>query len=223
MHSKQGELYASNAEVARLEQHIAHLQDQRARLTQQIAGGELQMEQQRGQLQGVQSLLAHWQHQQQEAAVRVEVCDSHASTEAQHLPQAEEAARAAQERYNAVQREQLVLQQQLQLAETQREHIQRNVQQLDSRRSRLLLEQDNLPRPDTEALTRRSSKLPNWKSSAKNSSSSWRNCRNNCRSPMRRGAASASRRRNWSGNWRRWKRNSPRSSSCSNRLITTRI
>jgi len=153
MHSKQGELYASNAEVARLEQHIAHLQDQRARLTQQLASGELQMEQQRTQLQGVQSLLAHWQHQQQEVAVRVEVCDSHASTEAQHLPQAEEAARAAQERYNAMQREQLVLQQQLQLAETQREHIQRNVQQLDSRRSRLLLEQDNLPRPDTEALT----------------------------------------------------------------------
>ncbi len=153
MHSKQGELYASNAEVARLEQHIAHLQDQRARLTQQLASGELQMEQQRSQLQGVQSLLAHWQQQQQEASVRVEVCDSHASTEAQHLPQAEEAARAAQERYNAVQRDQLVLQQQLQLAETQREHIQRNVQQLDSRRSRLLLEQDNLPRPDTEALT----------------------------------------------------------------------
>ena len=159
MHSKQGELYASNAEVARLEQHIAHLQDQRARLTQQIASGELQMEQQRSQLQGVQSLLAHWQHQQQEAAVKVEVCDSHAETEAQHLPQAEEAARAAQERYNAVQREQLVLQQQLQLAETQREHIQRNVQQLDSRRSRLLLEQDNLPRPDTEALTEAQQKI----------------------------------------------------------------
>ena len=159
MHSKQGELYASNAEVARLEQHIAHLQDQRARLTQQIASGELQMEQQRSQLQGVQSLLAHWQHQQQEAIVRVEVCDSHASTEAQHLPQAEEAARAALERYNAVQREQLVLQQQLQLAETQREHVQRNVQQLDGRRSRLLLEQDNLPRPDTEALTETQQKI----------------------------------------------------------------
>ena len=152
MHSKQGELYASNAEVARLEQHITHLQDQRARLTQQIASGDLQRDQQHGQLQGVQSLLAHWQHQQQEAAIRVEVCDNHASTEAEHLPQAEDAARAALAHYNSVQREQLVLQQQLQLAETQREHTQRNVLQLDSRRSRLLLEQDNLPRPDTEAL-----------------------------------------------------------------------
>jgi len=152
MHGKQGELYATNAEIARLEQHIAHLNDQRARLTQQLANGELQMEQQRGQLQGVQGLLAHWQQQQQDAGVREEVCENRAATEAQHLPQAEEAARAAQERYNAVQREQLVLQQQLQLAETQREHIQRNVQQLDSRRSRLLLEQDNLPQPNTEAL-----------------------------------------------------------------------
>jgi chromosome segregation protein len=153
MHSRQGELFASNAEVARLEQHIEHLQDQRARLTQQIAGGELQREQQRSQLQGVQTLLEHWQHQQQESAIRVEICDNHSNTEIQHLPQAEQAARAAQERYNTVQREQLVLQQQLQLAETQREHIQRNVQQLDSRRSRLLLEQDNLPRPNNEALT----------------------------------------------------------------------
>ncbi|MBI5436000.1 MAG: chromosome segregation protein SMC [Nitrosomonadales bacterium] len=152
LHGKQGELYATNAEIARLEQHIAHLNEQRTRLTQQLANGELQMEQQRGQLQGVQGLLVHWQQQQQDAGVRVEVCENRAATEAQHLPQAEEAARAAQERYNAVQREQLVLQQQLQLAETQREHIQHNVQQLDSRRSRLLLEQDNLPQPNTEAL-----------------------------------------------------------------------
>ena len=152
LHAKQGELYAVNAEIARLEQHITHLNDQRMRLTQQLANGDLQMEQQRDQLQGVQGLLAHWQQQQQEAVVRVTLCENHAETEAQHLPQAEAAARAAQEGYNAVQREQLMLQQQLQLAETQREHIQRNVQQLDGRRSRLLLEQDNLPQPNTGAL-----------------------------------------------------------------------
>lgn len=152
LHAKQGDLYAVNSEVARLEQHIAHLNDQRTRLTQHLTTGELQMEQQRSQLQGVQGLLAHWHHQQQEAAVRVEVCENHANTEMLHLPQAEEAARAAQERSNAMQREHLVQQQQLQLAATQREHIQRNMQQLDGRRSRLLLEQDNLPQADTVAL-----------------------------------------------------------------------
>jgi chromosome segregation protein len=152
LHAKQGELYEVNAEIARLEQHIAHLNDQRERFTQQIANGERQIEQQRSQLQGVQSLLAHWQQQQQDAGGKVELCETHANTEAQHLPQAEDAAREAQERYNALQRDQLVLQQQLQLAETQRDHIQRNIEQLEARRSRLLLEQDNLPRPDTEAL-----------------------------------------------------------------------
>jgi chromosome segregation protein len=152
LHAKQGELYEVNAEIARLEQHIAHLNDQRMRLTQQISSGEYQIEQQREQLQGVQSLLTHWQQQQQEAGHKVEACENSANVEAQHLPQAEEAARSAQESYNVLQREQLVLQQQLQLAETQREHVQRNVQQLEARRSRLLLEQDNLPRPDIEAL-----------------------------------------------------------------------
>ncbi|MDH4284380.1 MAG: chromosome segregation protein SMC, partial [Gallionellaceae bacterium] len=152
LHARQGDLYAINAEVARLEQHIQHLNDQRARLTQQLANGELQKEQHRTQLQGIQGLQAHWNQQQQEAKLKIELCENHAETEARHLPQAEEAARSAQEKYNAIQREQLLLQQQQQLAETQREHIQRNLQQLDGRRSRLLLEQDNLPRPNTEAL-----------------------------------------------------------------------
>lgn len=153
LHAKQGELYAANAEIARLEQQIAHLNDQRTRLAQQTANSTLQVEQQRIQLQGVESLLAHWQQQQQEADIRVESWESRANAEAHHLPQAEEAARAELERHNAMQREQLISQQQLQLADTQREHIQRNVQQLEARRSRLLLERDNLPQVDSEALT----------------------------------------------------------------------
>ncbi|MFA6016005.1 MAG: chromosome segregation protein SMC [Gallionellaceae bacterium] len=152
LHAKQGDLYASNADVSRLEQQITFLNEQRNRMTQQIVNGERQIEQQRTQLQGLQSLLEHWQQQQQEAAVRVEICENHADNEAMQLPRVEDAARAAQERSNTVQREQLLAQQQLQLAETQRSHIQSNLQQLGSRKSRLLLEQDNLPQPNNEAL-----------------------------------------------------------------------
>lgn len=152
LHARQGALYEINAEIARIEQHIAHLNDQRTRLTQQIANAERQIEQQRGQSEGVASLLEHWQQQQQEAAVRIEVCESRAENEALQLPQVEDEARLAQEKYSELQREQMRLQQQVQLAETQREHVQRNAQQLDSRRSRLLIEKDNLPRPDTAAL-----------------------------------------------------------------------
>ena len=152
LHVKQGELYTANAEIARLEQHIKHVAEQRQRMAQQIANTEKQIEQQQQQRQGIHSLLEHWQRQQDGAAVKVAEAEQHAQSESQNLPQAEEAARIAQERYNALQREQLQLQQQLQLADTQREHLQRNIQQMESRRLRLLLEKDNLPRPDSSAL-----------------------------------------------------------------------
>ncbi len=152
LHTKQGELYAANAEIARLEQQIKHVADQRLRMTQQIASTEKQIEQQKHQRQGIQSLLEHWQRQQDGAAVKVAEAEQHAQLEGINLPQAEEVARVAQERYNVLQREQLKLEQQLQLAETQRANLQRNIQQMESRRSRLLLEKDNLPHQDVDEL-----------------------------------------------------------------------
>ena len=152
LHIRQGELYTANAEIARLEQQIKHVAEQRQRMTQQIVNTEKQIEQQKHQRQGIHSLLEHWQRQQDGAAVKVADAEQHAQRESQNLPQAEEVARIAQERHNALQREELQLQQQLQLAETQREHLQRTIQQLESRRLRLLLEKDNLPRPDGDAL-----------------------------------------------------------------------
>lgn len=152
LHAKQGDLYATNAEVARLEQQIAFVTEQRNRLAQQIQNGERQITQQHTQLKGLHTLQVHWQQQKQEGASRVAACEQRADSEAQDLPQAEETARLAQETNNAAQRELLLLQQQVQLAETQRTHIQGNVQQLDSRRSRLLLERDNLPPDDLAAL-----------------------------------------------------------------------
>ncbi|MGA9665479.1 MAG: chromosome segregation protein SMC [Gallionella sp.] len=152
LHVKQGELYTANAEIARLEQHIKHVAEQRQRMTQQLASTEKQIEQQKHQRQGVHSLLEHWQRQQEGAGTKVAESEQLAQSEGEKLPQAEDAARAAQDRHNELQREQLQLQQQLQLAETQREHLQRAIQQLESRRSRLLLEKDNLPRADSGEL-----------------------------------------------------------------------
>jgi chromosome segregation protein len=152
LHVKQGELYTANAEIARLEQQIKHVAEQRQRLAQQIASTQRQIEQQQHQRHGVHALLDHWQRQQEGAASKVAQCEQQAEVESQNLPQAEETARAAQERHQTLQREQMQLQQQLQLADTQHEHLQRNIQQMESRRSRLLLEKDNLPRVDTDAL-----------------------------------------------------------------------
>ena len=152
LHVKQGELYTANAEIARLEQHIKHVAEQRLRMTQQLANTEKQIEQQQHQRQGIHSLLEHWQRQQEGAGAKVAEAEQLAQLEGQNLPQAEQAARAAQDRHNELQREQLQLQQQLQLADTQHANLQRNIQQLESRRSRLLLEKDNLPAADGGAL-----------------------------------------------------------------------
>jgi chromosome segregation protein len=152
LHVKQGELYTANAEIARLEQHIKHVADQRQRMTQQLANTEKQIEQQQHQRQGVNSLLEHWQRQQEGAGAKVAEAEQLAQLEGQKLPQAEQAARIAQDRHNELQREHLQQQQQLQLADTQRANLQRNIQQMESRRSRLLLEKDNLPSADSGAL-----------------------------------------------------------------------
>jgi chromosome segregation protein len=152
LHSKQGELYAVNAEVARLEQQLGFLSEQRNRLSLQISSSERQIEVQQGQLQGTQGLLAHWQGEQQEAGLRVAEREGHAEVEAQKLPEAEDIARAAQAKFNDAQREHMQLQQQLQLAETQRSHIQRNLQQLEARKLRLQQEQESLPKADAESL-----------------------------------------------------------------------
>jgi chromosome segregation protein len=152
LHAKQGELYAANAEIARLEQHIKHVVEQRQRMTLQLANTEKQIAQQTHQRLGVNTLLEHWQRQQEGAGAKVAEAEQLAQAEAQNLPQAEQAAHAAQERHHALQREQLQLQQQLQLADTQRTNLQRNIQQMESRRSRLLLEKDNLPSADSGAL-----------------------------------------------------------------------
>jgi chromosome segregation protein len=152
LHAKQGELYTANAEIARLEQHIKHVAEQRLRMTQQLTNTEKQIEQQQHQRQGMHSLLEHWQRQQEGAVAKVAEAEQLAQLVGQNLPQAEQAARAAQDRHNELQREQLQQQQQLQLAETQHANLQRNIQQLESRRARLLLEKDNLPAADGEAV-----------------------------------------------------------------------
>jgi len=154
LHVKQGELYTANAEIARLEQHIKHVIEQRQRMTQQLANTEKQIEQQKHQRQGVHTLLEHWQRQQDGAGGKVAEAEKLAELEGKNLPEAEQAARTAQERHNELQREQLQLEQQLQLANTQHEHVQRNIQQFESRRSRLLLEKDNLPGADDSELQR---------------------------------------------------------------------
>jgi len=152
LHARQGELYTANAEIARLEQQVRHVVAEQQRLQSQISNTQRQLGEQQQQHSSTADKLAHWQREQESSAVQLVEAEQHAQAQGQSLPQAEEAARGAREHYNGLQREQLQLQQGLQLAESQYANLHRNIQQIEARRSRLLLEQDNLPRPDGVAL-----------------------------------------------------------------------
>ncbi|MDO8351137.1 MAG: chromosome segregation protein SMC, partial [Gallionella sp.] len=150
LHARQGELYSANAEIARLEQQIKHAAAQQQRLQLQISNAKRQIEQQLQQRLTAIATRDHWMQQQDVAAEQL--IEAEQNAQGQNLTQAEEAARSAQQRYHGLQREQLQLQQQLQLADAQLAGLNRTLSQLEARRSRLLLEKDNLPLHDNAAL-----------------------------------------------------------------------
>lgn len=152
LNTRQGELYSANAEMARIEQQLKHSAQQQLRITQQVDSATRQIEQQQQQHHQAISQLEHWQYQQEEAACKLLEAEQNAASEGESLPQAEAAARTAQAHYSTLQREQLLSQQRLQLAQTQHDNLLRQVQQLESRLSRLTLEQTDLPSPDHATL-----------------------------------------------------------------------
>ncbi|MDX8378601.1 MAG: chromosome segregation protein SMC [Gallionella sp.] len=158
LNTRQGELYSANAEMVRIEQQLKDSAQQQLRITQQIDSATRQIEQQQQQHRQAISQFEHGQNQQEEAAYKRLEAEQNAALEEVRLPQAETAARTALAHYSTQQREQLLSQQKLQLAQTQHDNLLRHVQQLESRLSRLTLEQANLPRPDkaTRQLTQES-------------------------------------------------------------------
>lgn len=150
LHARQGELYSVNAEIAGLEQQIKHVAEQQKRLSLQIESAVRQIEQQQQQKNQSISLLEHWQGQQEEAEIKL--LEAEQNAQGGSLEQAEAVASIAQAQYNSLQQEQLKLQQQQQLAQTHHDNLLRNIQQLETRRLRLLQEQGSLPRPDSVSL-----------------------------------------------------------------------
>ncbi len=162
VHAAQGALYESNAEVARLEQQIAHVRENRQRiehqiatLTTQLANGELQ-------LAGAQANLDEWREKTALAQERLAASEAAVAAEAEKLPVADESYRASNNRREEQQRALATVDQALQVEKTKLDHAARVLQQLASREERLREEQSTLPLADEaglEALRRESSEL----------------------------------------------------------------
>ncbi len=155
LQAKQGDLYAANSDVVRLEQQIKHAAAARLRLQQQIDQTGLQIDQQKQQRQSAQSQLAHWQSQQRTAEAKLTGAEQQFACV--DLSQAELQAHEAREAYHRLQREQVKLQQQLSGAA--HGNLARNIAQLEARKARLTDEAGSLPLPDFHALQQAESEL----------------------------------------------------------------
>jgi chromosome segregation protein len=154
MHAAQGSLYESNAEVARLEQQISHVRENRARIEHQISNLRAQLLSAESQLASAQANLDEWRGQSAEGEERYAVSEEALAAEREKLPVAEDAQRSSNTRRDELQRSLARAEQALHVEQTKLDHAVRVLDQLTQREDRLREEQAALPAADEAALER---------------------------------------------------------------------
>ena len=148
----QGELYAVNAEVQRLETEIRYIGESRTRIESQIAqltGQGAQWQQQAGELHGA---LAMWQGRQGGAGLRLQQAHERMAEETAKLPEADQAFRAVQARLAEERTALAQAEQSLRIEQTHISHADKTLQGLTLRQERLVAEHEGLAKPDSAAI-----------------------------------------------------------------------
>lgn len=153
LHESQGTLYATNAEITRIEQEIKYLRETDQRLLQQISEEEKQLTKNSEEKKNALNSLKHWSQESEQAHRAHEISAKKNIAENEKLPVVEAEARACQESLNNCQRNLLLIQQAGQLEENHLTHALKTLQQLESRQSRLAQELNALPQQDFDALS----------------------------------------------------------------------
>src|SRR3989454_2765562 len=151
LNAAQAALYAANAEVARFESELRHVEETRKRLE----GQEAERRAQRGtwgeqRAQPTQALHM-WAARAGTARERSTEAQAKLGEENARLPQAEQAFRAGQERLSETRSQQLQAESRLQLEQANLSHLERGAQALQQRRERLESELQTLAEPDAAA------------------------------------------------------------------------
>ena len=148
----QGELYAANAEVQRLETEIRYIGESRSRLESQIAQLTAQSGQWQQQASELNGALAMWQERQGGAGVRLQQAHDRVATETAKLPEADQAFRAVQARLAEERTALAQAEQALKIEQTHISHADRTLQGLVLRQERLIGELSGLAKPDAAAI-----------------------------------------------------------------------
>ncbi len=152
LNAAQAALYASNADVARHESELRHVEETRQRLESQHTERRAQLGSWRDQRSQLTQALHMWVGRASGAKQRALEAQARLDAENARLPQAEEAFRGAQERLN--ERRSLLMQAEsrLQLEQANGAHLERARQGLEQRRERLQGELQTLEAPDAALL-----------------------------------------------------------------------
>jgi chromosome segregation protein len=148
----QGELYATNAEVQRLETEIRYIGESRTRLEIQVAQLNAQCEQWQQQARELNGALDLWQGRQGGAGQSLQQARDRVALESAKLPEADQAFRAIQSRLAEERTALAQAEQALRIEQTHISHADKTLQALTLRQERLLAEHQGLAKPDSAAV-----------------------------------------------------------------------
>ncbi|MBX3617801.1 chromosome segregation protein SMC [Nitrosomonas sp.] len=144
----QGELYSVDAEIGHLELEISHLQKTKERITQQILQVDNQLQtHSQNKVKKVEAL-AYWQQEKSKAETVYQQCTINNNQESMALPAVEANFRNCQQKLNESRHNLLIIEQAKQLEENHQSYSDKNIQQLEARRTRLINEQNESERID---------------------------------------------------------------------------
>ena len=152
MNAAQGEFYAVNSDVSRLESEIRFIGETRQRLEAQSAQLSLQLEQWTRQRTELEGALTLWQDRKVGAAERVEEARARVLDEQARLPEFEESFRAMQAQVGEARDAIARAEQAFRLEQNTLSHLGKVLQQLEGREERLVAERTALAAPDPEQL-----------------------------------------------------------------------
>ncbi|MEO8717562.1 MAG: chromosome segregation protein SMC, partial [Burkholderiales bacterium] len=152
MNSSQAALYAANAEVARLESELRHVEETRQRLEFQHAERRTQLSGWREQRAQLTQALHLWAGRAGGARQRVADSQARVALEGGKLPDAERTFRGTQEQQGECRNVALRAESRAQLEQSNLEHVERALEALAQRRERLRAERRALQQPDTALL-----------------------------------------------------------------------
>ena len=152
MNATQAALYGANAEVARLESELRHVEETRQRLEAQYAERRTQLGAWREQRAQLTQALHLWAGRAGGARQRVTESRERAQAEGAKLPEAELRFRQAQEQQSEARSQLLRAENRVQLEQANLAHLERALQSLAQRQERLEAERQSLQQPGVQAL-----------------------------------------------------------------------